>query len=60
MAKNITAILKDMEVGDEIKFTDCNLNSITSSASNYGFQWRRKYRCIRNREDYSVTVTRLS
>ena len=60
MAKNIIATLKEMEVGDEVKFADCNLNSITSTAYNYGFQWRRKYSCRRNREDYSITVTRIS
>ena len=60
MAKNIKTILSEMKVGEEVCFTDGNFQSIITSASSYGFQWRRKYRCIRNREDYSLIVTRIS
>lgn len=60
MAKNIIATLKEMEVGDELRFTEGNFNSIIASASTYGFQWQRKFRCNRSREDYSLTVTRIS
>ena len=60
MAQNIKDKLHNMEVGDELCFTEGNFNSIIASASSYGFQWQRKYRCIRNRKDYSLTVTRIN
>lgn len=60
MAKNIKTILSEMKVGEEVCFTDGNFQSIIASASTYGFQWQRKFRCNRSREDYSLTVTRIS
>lgn len=60
MAQTIVDQIRQIEVGESIIFSEGNLNSIQSTVSRYGFQWRRKYRCIRNREDYSLTVTRIS
>ena len=59
MAKNIMTTLRDMKAGEEVCFTEGNFQSIISAASTYGFQWRRKYSCSRNRQEYSLTVKRI-
>lgn len=58
--KPITEQLYSMAVGQRAEFPAERARSIASTASNYGWQWNRKYKTERDRERRLLIVTRLS
>lgn len=57
---NIVESLQNLKVGDMLVAPAEQANNVRSTASNYGFQWGRKFKTKQNREDRTLTVIRLS
>jgi hypothetical protein len=52
--------MRDMKVGDELKFPIAKTPSVRSIASDLGLCLYRKYRTMTNAEDRTVKVVRIS
>ncbi len=52
-------ILREMEVGEVRQFPAEEMNSIKSMCSAFGFQWGKRFATTTNREERTISVTRI-
>lgn len=57
--KSILATLRELEVGESCTYPANRTSYLKSACTTFGFEWGKKFTTTTNREDRTVTATRV-
>ncbi len=58
--KPILTALREMEIGDSVTYPAERGSYLKSACSQFGFEWGKKFTTCNNRDDRTVTATRIA
>lgn len=58
--KSVRSILAELAAGEKVTFPAERTSYLRACCTNFGFEWDRKFSTSTNREDRTITVTRIA
>ena len=55
----ILTALRELEIGDSVTYPAERSSYLKSACSQFGFEWGKKFTTSSNREDRTITATRI-
>ncbi len=58
--KPVLTALRELEIGQSVTYPAERSSYVKSACSQFGFEWGKKFTTANNREERTITVTRIA